>query len=144
MALKIDGYQNLLEFILALHCYKDLCVLCMSAHTRVHRQCSCAEDGLLHPHPAHWGWAPTCMPFTSLPHSSSHSKNTHTPNMQHISPIEKSGCTTPYSAVMTHCQELCCTATVLPLVLSKICMWGFFVLFFFLFSNTTGKHPHLI
>lgn len=71
--------------------------------------------------------------------------HTHTLNMQHISPIEKSGCTTPYSAVMTHCQELCCTATVLPLVLSKICMWGFFVLlFFFLFSNTTGKHPHLI
>lgn len=43
-------------------------------------QCTCIHDGLAHPHPTHWCSAPTCMPFTRLPYSSSLSETGH----QHI------------------------------------------------------------
>ncbi len=94
-------------------------------------KCTCVKDGLLHPHPAHWGSAPTCMAFTSLPHSSSQLTNTRRTHTHYICTCnlfypywkKQHGCTTPFSAVMIHCQELFRAATVLPLVQSKMCFF---------------------
>lgn len=57
----------------------------------------------------------------------------------HATYFTQSGCTTPHSAEMTHCQEWCRTTFRQHKVNSVL-----FFLFFFFPPNAAGRHPHLI
>lgn len=77
-------------------------------------------------------------PVTSSPHSCFHSRTGSTHIMCTCNLFwlygerkkEKKNMVTARSAVMTPCQELCCTTTVLPQVQSRMCVFLFFLSFF--------------